>query len=241
MDNKRTQRIIGLVVVIALVIILFPVLFGKNDSHVKSLAKNTSEQPVAETAENNAMDISNEIAIPPAETDTAQTSDADIATQPTTADITSELADEVNKNVEAEASKVQTITQPLQAPSLPAATPPAQNTSNVVSVLNTKHEPVTPKVKNVRAKANATDLTKLKKSAWVVQMGSFRDKANARHLADKLRSAGYKAFMHEAKSGATRVFIGPEFKQTSAMKLSSDVERDTKMRGIVVIYKPLAI
>lgn len=89
------------------------------------------------------------------------------------------------------------------------------------------------------------DLANLKKPAWAVQLGSFKNKDNARRLADSLRSAGYKAFMHEVKSSKgtvqTRVYIGPEYQQASAAKLSAQLEQKMKMHGLIVPYKPLEI
>lgn len=89
-------------------------------------------------------------------------------------------------------------------------------------------------------------LSNLKKTAWVIQMGSFKDKTNATRLADKLRTAGFKAFTHEvtsAKTGkvSTRVYIGPEDQQASAQQLSSKVEQDLNLHGIVVSFKPLEL
>lgn len=89
------------------------------------------------------------------------------------------------------------------------------------------------------------ELADLKKPAWVVQMGSFKKKSNAHRLTDQLRAAGFKAFTHEVTSSAgitrTRVYIGPEFKEAAALKLSTQVEQAIKLRGFVVPYKPLAL
>ena len=76
-------------------------------------------------------------------------------------------------------------------------------------------------------------------------MGSFRDKNNARRLADKLRSAGYKAFIREVKSAhgtvQTRVFIGPETKQMAAAQLSNRIEQQMNLHGFVTKYKPFEL
>lgn len=88
-------------------------------------------------------------------------------------------------------------------------------------------------------------LPNLKKTAWVVQLGSFKDKSNARRLADKLRAKGFKAFIHEVKSKQgstqTRVYIGPEYKHVAAIKLSMKIENQTKMHGYIVQFKPLEL
>lgn len=84
-----------------------------------------------------------------------------------------------------------------------------------------------------------------KDPAWVVQMGSFKEKANATRLANKLRASGYKAFTREITSAhgsvQTRVYIGPEHKQVAALKLSSEVEQQMKIHGLVIKYKPLEL
>lgn len=89
------------------------------------------------------------------------------------------------------------------------------------------------------------DLSKLKKKAWAVQLGSFKNKDNARRLADRLRAAGFNAFTHEVKSAKhgpqTRVYIGPEYREASAIKLSSKIEQQMKMHGFIVSFKPLEL
>jgi DedD protein len=96
--------------------------------------------------------------------------------------------------------------------------------------------------KSVTAKVHTTnkDLTHFKSTAWAVQLGSFKDKNNARRLVDRLRKAGYQAFSQEIHQ-QTRVYVGPEFKQTAAAKLSATVEQNLAMHGIVVMYSPLDI
>lgn len=113
--------------------------------------------------------------------------------------------------------------------------------------LNPNHGKDKHAVKTASAKKLDThhSMAKLKKVAWAVQLGSFKDKNNARRLADRLRAAGYKAFMHEVKSARnglqTRVYIGPEYKQASAAKLSTKIEQQMKMHGFIVSYKPLEL
>lgn len=97
----------------------------------------------------------------------------------------------------------------------------------------------------VKKASHTENLANLKKQAWVVQMGSFKDKSNAHRMVDQLRSSGYKAFTHEVTSPKgvvrTRVYIGPEFKQASAQQLTAKIQRDVKLRGYVVPYKPMAL
>ena len=76
-------------------------------------------------------------------------------------------------------------------------------------------------------------------------MGSFKDKSNAHRLVNQLRTSGFKAFAHVVTSPTgvvrTRVYIGPEFKQASALKLSTQIEHEVKLRGFIVPYKPMSL
>lgn len=123
----------------------------------------------------------------------------------------------------------------------------------IIKAVDTKPEDSTKSLKtkhHVRS-ASATkssahlDVAKLKKTAWAVQLGSFKNKDNARRLADRLRAAGFRAFIHDVKSAKngpqSRVYIGPEYKQASAVKLSNKIEQQMNMRGFIVSFKPLEI
>jgi cell division septation protein DedD len=89
-------------------------------------------------------------------------------------------------------------------------------------------------------------LLKLKQAAYVIQLGSFRQKTNALRLVNKLRANGYRAFIQHvpASSGEgenTRVFVGPEHQQASARLVASDLEKELKLHGIVISYKPFTL
>lgn len=87
-------------------------------------------------------------------------------------------------------------------------------------------------------------LIQLKRAAWVVQLGSFKHKTNALKLVNKLRANGYRAFIQEINVSSgdnTRVFVGPEHKQTAARQLASDLENELKLHGIVISYKPFTL
>jgi len=120
---------------------------------------------------------------------------------------------------------------------------PVQNKVKKHRIITTERKSSATKVKPVNL--SNEQIAKLTSTAWAVQMGNFKNKDNARRLADKLRTAGYKAFMKEIKSAkgniTTRVYIGPEFKHASAVTLSNKVQQDIKMEGIVVTIKPLEL
>jgi DedD protein len=112
-----------------------------------------------------------------------------------------------------------------------------------------KHKKMIAKVTHVSkikpVNLSYTQIEKLNSTAWVIQMGNFKDTNNARRLADKLRVSGYKVFTKQIKSAqghmSTRVYIGPELQRSSALHLADKIEQETKIRGIVINMKPLEI
>jgi DedD protein len=74
--------------------------------------------------------------------------------------------------------------------------------------------------------------------AWVVQAGSFGNAKNALGLRDKLRAAGYPAFvekLEESGSAASyRVRIGPEGDRSAADTLRAKVEKEFTLKAIVM-------
>lgn len=87
-------------------------------------------------------------------------------------------------------------------------------------------------------------LIKLKTAAWVIQMGSFKNKTNALKMVNQLRASGYRAFIQQLPSSDgnnTRVFVGPENKQYLARALASQMENDLHMHGIVISYQPFTL
>ncbi len=76
-------------------------------------------------------------------------------------------------------------------------------------------------------------------SAWVVQLGSFNTKANADLLNQRLRKAGYPAFVEPIKqNGKTsyRVRVGPELLRSDADALLKKLKTTLKLDGIVLRY-----
>ncbi len=82
----------------------------------------------------------------------------------------------------------------------------------------------------------------LKNLAWVIQMGSFKNKSNALHLANYLRANGYSAFIQHVATAfgeSTRVFVGPESRLKTVHSLAGQLENDMHLRGIIISYQPL--
>lgn len=311
MEKKTTQRIIGIIVAVALVIILLPLLLGKRDPTLQTISVNEPpfpEQQIKPTREvatpkskSLAQDKLPDVASPVMASPIVETSQPEpikeAKTEPVTPVESQPVAQQTitpnpnpgqviatteSQSPKVEGSELPTPSvshDPEMASSSPASVVPQQKEvtedvqlpQNNYSVISDGENSDTPKVtekldgsKSLKTEEISTPQSKekqpkissklaadkklnerlVKEIAWAVQLGSFKDKNNAKNLADKLRAAGYKAFTREVKSQKgtqIRVYIGPESQQASAAKLSTQLEQEMKLHGFVVMYKPLEL
>ena len=68
------------------------------------------------------------------------------------------------------------------------------------TVTKTVKTTVVKTVANNTPAPDAAQLAEMKKGAWIVQLGSFKNRINAERLTNSLRAKGYKAFTIETKS-----------------------------------------
>lgn len=72
--------------------------------------------------------------------------------------------------------------------------------------------------------------------AWVVQVGAFGEEPKALALRDRLRKAGFPAFVEPMRvEGKTvhRVRVGPELERAAAEKLQARLAKEERLDGIV--------
>ena len=80
-------------------------------------------------------------------------------------------------------------------------------------------------------------------AGFVVQTGSYSDADNASGMVDKLKDAGYRAYIqtdsHEGKV-VHRVMVGPEIRKDDAESTRQKLADDErfKLKGLVRIYVP---
>ncbi len=148
------------------------------------------------------------------------------------------------------------VPSPVNAPTQQAAV------MNNGSVTTTETQPAQPPVETrVTPKKVMTHKTQVKKStvskteqkkekkpqsiaksvpsaeAWVVQLGSFSDKANVHKLIKQLREKGFSAYTREVKTGQgvlLRVLVGPELRRADADKTAAKLQKTLNIKGMVV-------
>lgn len=73
--------------------------------------------------------------------------------------------------------------------------------------------------------------------SWSIQLASLSNRESAEALTAKLRSQGYNAYLRTFE-GMNRVFVGPLVERAEANRLRDVLERQQKLKGFVVRFKP---
>jgi len=77
--------------------------------------------------------------------------------------------------------------------------------------------------------------------AWVIQLGTFSNHANAERLIKRLRTKGFDAYLRQTtnKSGSSlsRVFVGPEVRLDRAKQLKQELHLKFELKGIIKRYQ----
>jgi DedD protein len=99
---------------------------------------------------------------------------------------------------------------------------------------------VKPPVKIVR-EANPLPEKAIAKEAWVIHLGSFKNKDNVAQLLKKLKAKGYIVFTKpiKTKQGTlTKVIIGPELIKSALVKKLPALKKLTAIQGKVAYFEP---
>ncbi len=120
--------------------------------------------------------------------------------------------------------------------------PVSEPAKQVHQVINKVTKPaVTPPIK-IANKPNKTLPEKaVAKEAWVIHLGSFKNKGNVDQLLKKLKSQGYIAFTKPIKTKhgtLTKVMIGPELIKSAMVKKLPALKNLTGILGKVAHFKP---
>jgi DedD protein len=104
-----------------------------------------------------------------------------------------------------------------------------------------KSEQPVPKVSSLEQQTVVEqDVDRLLASAgWVVQLGSFRHQKNVQELLNRLEKAGYRAFSRPVKTNSgtlTKVFVGPDLQKANLENALSHLKELTKLQGRVTPF-----
>jgi DedD protein len=228
LDKAYKQRMVGALVLIAIAVIFLPMLFSRQDEarRVQVEAPAAPQAPATSQIKVEPVSVPEQQPLPqePVPTDDELTQPAQPVhpAQPLQQRTSQQppsmpIAPAPSKPVAAAPKPAQTT--PVKP--APAPTPaPAQAPAPVASAADTS-----------RVDANGLSVT------WAVQLASLSNRANADALQKTLRTQGYNAYIRTS-DGVNRVFVGPVIERVEADRLRDTLEKQQKIKGIVVRFQP---
>jgi DedD protein len=80
----------------------------------------------------------------------------------------------------------------------------------------------------------------IKDSGWVVQLGSFKHEKNVKELLKTLKSAGYRAYSRPVMTSVgelTKVFVGPELDKEKLELALPHLKKITNLKGKITAFE----
>ncbi len=209
LDKSYKQRMVGALVLIAIAVIFLPMLFSRQDEARRVQV----DAPAAPQAP----------AVP------------QVKVEPVPVPEQQPLPQEPIPTDEELAQSSQANQQPPSMPIAPAPTKP------VATALAAKNAPTQAPTKPATAPAPAAEPSRVDANGlsitWAVQLASLSNRANADNLQKTLRAQGYNAYIRAA-DGVNRVFVGPLIERAEADRLRDQLDKQQKLKGIVVRFQP---
>lgn len=231
MDILLKQRLVGAIVLISLAVIFLPMLFTGKDDEEQKFESSIPAEPVYEIK---SPQVSVPLPLPSKTLEKVplrepvikeEIKEEIVQAKPESQAVSKSEASETTKSAEPEPEQ-----PPDSQKKLPAE--PAS------AVADSKPEPKTASAdkdkKETVAAIKPSDVT-----GWVVQVGSFSNKANAEKLRDKLRKMGMASFVAKGMSDnktVYRVRVGPEAERADAEILKAEIKEKTNLNGLVMKY-----
>lgn len=217
LDKAYKQRMVGALVLVAIAVIFLPMLFTRQDEvrHVQVEAPAAPQAPVVQPVKVEPVAVPEQQPLPqePVPTDQDLTQNARPATSQPPA---MPIAPAPPKPAAAVPAAPVAKTTPVPVPKTAPAAAPA---------------PVAPAAEPSRVDANGLSVT------WAVQLASLSNRANADNLQKTLRTQGYNAYIRTS-DGVNRVFVGPVIERAEADRLRDQLDKQQKLKGIVVRFQP---
>lgn len=218
MSSALQNRLVGTVIVVAIVVIFLPDLLDGKQESKRDLFVELPQKPPMKTVKS------------PAPFDTGKVKEA--ATRKVEV-ISEQAIDDIPKENSSSKTKAESRTEDVQVADVYQESKPAS--------VAEKPERVVPKTNSLEQQTVVEqDVDRLLASAgWVVQLGSFRHQKNVQELLNRLEKAGYRAFSRPVKTNSgtlTKVFVGPDLQKSNLENALSHLKELTKLQGRVTPF-----
>ncbi|KZL40278.1 SPOR domain-containing protein [Pseudomonas syringae] len=216
LDNVFKQRMVGALVLIAVAVIFLPMLFTREDEtrQVQVEAPAAPQAPAAAQVRVDPVPVPEPQVLPQ---------------EPVPGD------DDMSSN-QPPAMSIAPAPTAQTAPAAPASKPAAKPAPAPAPATATAAAPAATPAPAKPAAPAGVDANGLSIS-WSVQLASMSNRANADNLQKTLRTQGYNAYIRTA-DGVNRVFVGPLIERAEADRLRDQLDKQQKLKGIVVRFQP---
>ncbi|OBS08913.1 SPOR domain-containing protein [Acidihalobacter prosperus] len=220
MDKRLQQRLIGAAVLIALAVIFLPMLLSGGGSEHVSMKMKLPPEPDYHFSNGAPKPL------PPA---TSQAVPATVATLPAVG-----TGHPLPPSTSMPSTPVASPPAPVVTAPAPPEPAPAAPAKPKEAAPKPAPKPPAPPPSSVTAPSGKPVV-----SAWVVQVASFVDEHSAVALRDRLRKAGFSAYIDRfPHAGKTyyRVRVGPRLSHDKAEEMLKRIDRTVKLKGMLVPY-----
>ena len=227
MSSALQNRLVGTVIIVALVVIFLPdILDGE---------KQSNNAVFVDIPENNQeVDVKPPAPFPSEEVIEATRRPVEIIEESDVTDSknTTDATDLINQ--QALAANRAALDKDVQAQNIEQQN---QNNDDALAKRDAVDETVTD---NSLAQQTISPANQIRNDAgFIVQLGSFRHQKNVNELLDKLSNAGYRAFSRKVDTSAgrlTKVFVGPELERETLDKALPHLNEITGLKGKVASF-----
>jgi DedD protein len=228
MTSALQNRLVGTIIVVALVVILVPeFLDGEKRTNQQSFVDVPPVLEVVDVEEAKEVDLSGvEQAVnQPIELVDEQAIDDVPVTDNTTINSQNSSEEVISTNTEANPNSLLSN----------AATNDVQDTDSSQGSTD-----VTNDDEGTASQTVTTSKNKTTKAGWVVQLGSFRHEKNVQALLKTLNDAGYRAYSTPVMTSAgklNKVFVGPELDKNVLEQALPRLQEITQLKGKITAFE----
>ena len=238
------NRIVGSVILLIAAIVILPSIIGTGKVSLKDDFKTVPPKPEFEVVQNDkefpqtAFEQNMPAKTPIVDEQPLDAEPETIQKQNNEQQSTASVAQTAPKTIETDTLTVSTMSKPKDflTPEQMAAQQQADEQELVVH--NSGNQSTAIKKSNATT-ASTTKPSPFATQAWVIQLGSFGNKANANAIEKKLNDAGFTTFSRQISSTngpLTKVYVGPELDKKVLQRSLARVNQVANVKGLVTSF-----
>ncbi|UYV20437.1 SPOR domain-containing protein [Halomonas qaidamensis] len=216
MKYGKTERISGIVILLALLAIFVPWLMSDPAPREERPQPTfVIEQPVKATQQ--------DVPIPemPASINTTSTANGDRAEDSPGESVINSMPIDANPR------------QPQTNQASSGSTQSAEESDPIAELMAANNRSTSSDTSS-SSSSNATGPASSSQGEWAVQVGSFGDAGNAQRLSDQLSQAGFNTYLRKRDNNLTSVYVGPYATSEDGESAMAIIKQRANVQGLLV-------